>query len=1524
MKLGKVELRILGLSFVLWTTFAMLDNLAWADYPPVRLTDNSAESARPRSEIDADYLYVAWEDTREGNREIYWQKFTKMGQAVTDPVRLCNTSQNSVSPQIGIDGSGNSYIVWQEDTPYGTIYGAKVDPSGQITVPPTSLSPYLALNPDIAVSASATVWVAFERWSASDHDVYVRRFDTGFVQQCERRLNKGTLPPAQKHPAISVGYQERCYVFWQDLNTSWQDGIWFIQVTTECSTGDHRLQAAGEYNYASASYSGAWPWANCYLGGNVYNMYGNNSLYMVNDVNGTASHPRVGDDPGMGYSVWHDSRDGNTEIYLSQFYANTPYSDVRLTEDPASSTNPDIATYTPVASEWWVVWQDNRDGNWEIYMTTSVVPEFGMIDGLVSETDGTTPIEGVLVRALQNGQEVASQITGSDGLYLLEDLLTGYYDVEASKTGYMTQTEDNIEVIAEQTTTVNFQLSPATFCYEFTGLFCDDFESYSDVDDPEFQDTWSVTSSEGIGEVNLVESDYGTALSLSIPLPDREFLGAVSAESFPMERIVECEVMSLDYAQNIDGDDFYAGGLGAYYNEIEDIDVGINYHPVGQDFRIIYRLFGQYPYGQYFYCGSNIVISEEQWYKRKVVINELTVSFYYDIGDGYQLLCEIAHDLPSIDASIRLTQSGYGTAETLFDNVTVREYIPPTLIMKDGAEDPQPIEDANFLVYKVYPDHSEELLGEIHSDEFGEAIIPSWPGLSFGDQMKIETLSHHWGTDNTGRPEHDDVYNTIHNIWIDNGIFDVNGYPVYDSYLAEIGQIVELKHTTIKYNLVISIEWDADLQYIENLEQGLRMAANYLYDATDGQSTFGTIAIYDRGYETDSEDEAFGYKGAADIRIEATNKPTGNNPGAWAHIYADYSANNPPQAWTTRILYIDNSEGNADLSFSLYPYNWSIDHTSYEGGNDRYFPGVRAIAHELGHYLYTFGEEYRCNCNPSNCGNGCEECDDNVDFGLMDHVTHSDGIMGSEMSSTTTYSGSASETHQLCIHTDMSCWDYFEQSFDGPDPGNPNDWQGPYRNIIKPDEGDPGNDPFIGPNNNLNDPTVDLGSQVEFVIPEWVIQQNSLPDYHAVFVDYFGDPIEYPEVNLIKNDPVVTIPQGLASEDGQIYILGADCSDIIRASGRVLLMWPLYRIVQGEFEISCERTLTQTEFVLDSIAGYVPMTPTVEFLSQNQVRYKITCSDLLGELPDFQLISGTGESWQMPMSQDQTDYWIDISDSLGEEGLFTVYSRDDSDDFYFVEAPFMYFRSELDLILDLHSSDGSFSLSLDSLNAGINRAIVCQSIFPVIQDDFETGFFQIGPAFAFAIYPSVGQLEGTNTQNIYLRDGGLSGMDISSLAICKWDVGNQIWQQLETDVDAEQQLLSAEVDAQGTYAAFGRRTSDCVYTPGDCDHNGIPLELGDAIAMIGMYRGDVVHPYECDCPPHGDNFAPTADPNGNCIPDELSDVVQEIGAYRGDVQASGCEDCPGQGRLLLGDEERLPVVPSLKSKMKSRERQIKE
>lgn len=70
------------------------------------------------------------------------------------------------------------------------------------------------------------------------------------------------------------------------------------------------------------------------------------------------------------HAVWRDTRDGNSEIYYKRSADGGVNweADERLTNDPASSSSPAIAVSGNVVH---VVWNDYRDGNWEIYYKRS-------------------------------------------------------------------------------------------------------------------------------------------------------------------------------------------------------------------------------------------------------------------------------------------------------------------------------------------------------------------------------------------------------------------------------------------------------------------------------------------------------------------------------------------------------------------------------------------------------------------------------------------------------------------------------------------------------------------------------------------------------------------------------------------------------------------------------------------------------------------------------------------------------------------------------------------------------------------------------------------------------------------------------------------------------------------------------------------------------------------------------------------------------------------------------------------------
>lgn len=88
-------------------------------------------------------------------------------------------------------------------------------------------------------------------------------------------------------------------------------------------------------------------------------------IRLTNDSNSSIL-PSIAVSGSFVHVVWQENRDGNNEIYYknSTDSGNTWNNDMRLTNDPAASDNPHVSVSGTFVH---VVWNDNRDGNLEIY-----------------------------------------------------------------------------------------------------------------------------------------------------------------------------------------------------------------------------------------------------------------------------------------------------------------------------------------------------------------------------------------------------------------------------------------------------------------------------------------------------------------------------------------------------------------------------------------------------------------------------------------------------------------------------------------------------------------------------------------------------------------------------------------------------------------------------------------------------------------------------------------------------------------------------------------------------------------------------------------------------------------------------------------------------------------------------------------------------------------------------------------------------------------------------------------------------
>jgi hypothetical protein len=85
-------------------------------------------------------------------------------------------------------------------------------------------------------------------------------------------------------------------------------------------------------------------------------------------------------------------------------------------------------------------------------------PPVGSISGVVTDSSTGIPLQGAIVRASLDSIAVNSDTTDAGGGYILVDLQIAPHDIEASNVDYVTRLMENILVVANETTEVNFAL----------------------------------------------------------------------------------------------------------------------------------------------------------------------------------------------------------------------------------------------------------------------------------------------------------------------------------------------------------------------------------------------------------------------------------------------------------------------------------------------------------------------------------------------------------------------------------------------------------------------------------------------------------------------------------------------------------------------------------------------------------------------------------------------------------------------------------------------------------------------------------------------------------------------------------------------------------------------------------------------------------------------------------------------------------------------------------------------------------
>ncbi|MCB0725706.1 MAG: exo-alpha-sialidase [Ignavibacteriae bacterium] len=299
-----------------------------------RLTNNASISQHPSISVSGTIVHVVWEDTRDGNLEIYYKRSTNSGVSWSTDTRLTNNPDFSIDPCISSSGQdvrvvwrddreGNSGIYYKRSTDGGASWGADTRLTDTVSA---------SQKPAICVSGSVVhvAW-ADSRVGNAFKIYYKRSTDGGVTWGADTQLTN--LVTVSQSPCISVS-DSVVHIVWNDERS-----------------GDNNEQG-GYFNiFYKRSTDGGITWSTDapLIASNVYSLY-----------------PSVASSGQIVQVIWCDDRDGNFEIYNKRS-TNGGINwgpDTRLTNAFDDSIYPSVSISNQAVH---VVWIDHRDGNFEIY-----------------------------------------------------------------------------------------------------------------------------------------------------------------------------------------------------------------------------------------------------------------------------------------------------------------------------------------------------------------------------------------------------------------------------------------------------------------------------------------------------------------------------------------------------------------------------------------------------------------------------------------------------------------------------------------------------------------------------------------------------------------------------------------------------------------------------------------------------------------------------------------------------------------------------------------------------------------------------------------------------------------------------------------------------------------------------------------------------------------------------------------------------------------------------------------------------
>ena len=281
---------------------------------------------------------VAWQDTREGNRDIYAQMFNGSGDTLGSNFKV--NDDLATKPQIEpeVDFSTGIVVVWEDErSDAGDIFAQRLHssciPQGTNFKVNDDTIGFSQMRSDIASNAEECLVVAWQDKREGNYDIYAQRYDSsGTGQGSNFKVNDDAGSYLQNFPKVASDSSGNFVVVWQDQRN-----------------GDEDIYAQ------------------------VFDRQGGKigANFRVNDDPGDAyqGHPDVAmDQRGDLVVVWVDKRNGDKDIFAQRYASDLePVGEnFRVNSDTGSAEQSEPVVATD-GHRIYFAWIDSRNGNPDIF-----------------------------------------------------------------------------------------------------------------------------------------------------------------------------------------------------------------------------------------------------------------------------------------------------------------------------------------------------------------------------------------------------------------------------------------------------------------------------------------------------------------------------------------------------------------------------------------------------------------------------------------------------------------------------------------------------------------------------------------------------------------------------------------------------------------------------------------------------------------------------------------------------------------------------------------------------------------------------------------------------------------------------------------------------------------------------------------------------------------------------------------------------------------------------------------------------